>query len=100
MQTPLDTDPLPWMLIPFIPLDADPLTPEPLPPDHVTCDACWETNPIPPVNRRTLQCNQFPDMNNDDNSIVNCPIIHQHFNIVLDNKTLSLISAKPQLMMI
>ena len=69
MQTLLDKDPL---------LDADPLdadsppnadplgcrtacmqTPPPpwrLPRGHVTCDACWEANFYPPVNRMTRRC--------------------------------------------
>ena len=33
------------------PLDADP--PDTDPPGHVTCDACWEVNTPPPVDRQT-----------------------------------------------
>ena len=27
---------------------------DPLPPGHVTCDACWESNPLPPLTDKHL----------------------------------------------
>ena len=44
---PPDTDPTWIQTTPS--LDANP-------PGHVTCDACWEVNPLPPVNRMTDRC--------------------------------------------
>ena len=39
--------------------DADPSTMQ-TPPDHVTCDACWEGNPPPaPLERMTVTCNNI-----------------------------------------
>ena len=35
-------------------LEADP--PRCRPPGSVTCDECWEANPLPPVNRMTSRC--------------------------------------------
>ena len=45
---PSDADPL-WMQTP---LDTDP-------PGHVTCDACWEANSPPPMNRMTHRCKNY-----------------------------------------
>ena len=48
----------PWIQTP---LDADP-------PGHVTCDACWKTNPPPPsVDNITLLQTSFADGNNKNN---------------------------------
>ena len=52
MQTPLGADPPGFIPPPQMqtPSEADP-------PGHVTCDACWEANPSPPlVNRMTYSC--------------------------------------------
>ena len=65
-ETPLDADPPPHPLMQTPPLAADPALgcrPPPSgcrPPGHVTCDACWETNPHPLLRTNTCENTTLP----------------------------------------